>query len=148
MPGPPPKDPSERRRRNLAKPQRGEWVHAPGSGWRHGRKPRRPDGLTEASVKAWSVWLSSWPASFWEPHQVPLLRRLVRLHDQIERLEDWDGDGKCPPIPYAEFRQLADQFGVSPKGVQDRRWMPPKVDGDEAKPAAKPAAYGHLKAVN
>ena len=45
-----------------------------------------------------------------------------------------------------EFRLGMDTFGISPKGQQDRRWLPPKAE-DEA-PAKSPSGrYAHLKVV-
>src|SRR5688500_18713526 len=73
-------------RRNRAKPQRGDWKEADG-GWQHGDRPTPPDGLMPASVQAWNVWISAWFAAHWTPDDLPGLRQLIRLYDQVERGE-------------------------------------------------------------
>jgi len=60
--------------------------------------------------------MGSWAASHWTPGDVPALRVLVRLHDEVERGE----------YRYAgELRLWMDNLGLSPKGLQDRRWLEP-----------------------
>ena len=52
------------------------------------------------------------------------------------------------PSPVTELRQMLDNYGITPKGQQDRRWTAPKAKDEPA--AAAPAegkAYGHLRAV-
>lgn len=159
MSGPPPKHPDERRRRNV--PAGGEWQVAPGDSWEGEVVPDPPDGLTDASEEAWSIWFGSWMASFWQVDDLPTLRRLAKLYDECERLEsgEWmsaiadttGGTGRItrPAIPYGELRQLMDRFGLSPAARQKLRWLPP--DGQaEATPAAtatESRRYGHLTAV-
>lgn len=120
---------------------RGEIQHAETEGWQHGNTPPAPDGLMPASVEAWSTWMGSWFASFWTPADLPGLRQLVRLYDQVERGEFQRA---------AELRLQMDTYGITPKGQQDRRWKPPR-QGDDAKPAGKRAAgsgrYSNLRAV-
>ena len=137
MPGPAPKEPQERRRRN--EPAKGEWRYAEGIGWQHGRVPKCPDGLTAASKTAWKTWLNAWFASFWTPDDLPGLRQVIRLYDQIERGEFQRA---------GELRMQMNEYGISPKGQQDRRWKPPREDAPELPQSSRKGShYGHLKAV-
>lgn len=111
-----PKPAGARRRRNT--PERGEWQALEGVGWQHGDRPVPPDGLMPASLEAWNTWLSSWIAAHWSPVDVPGLRQLIRVFDQVER-------GEFQRT--TELRLLMDTFGITPKGQQDRRWSPPGV---------------------
>ena len=133
--GPAPKD--DRRRRN--EPVRGETTAVEGEGWQHGDMPAPPDGLMPASVEAWTVWFGSWFAAHWGPEDVPGLRQVVRLYDQVERSEF---------ARATELRQGMDNYGITPKGQQDRRWKRPVVE--EAKPAGKKTSgkYAHLRDVS
>lgn len=113
MPAQPPK--VARRRRNV--PVRGDWQATPGSGWQHGPVPTAPDGLLKASIDAWNTWMGAWWAVHWTPEDLPGLRKLIQLHDQVERGEFQ----RC-----TELRLYMDTYGITPKGQQDRRWAPPK----------------------
>lgn len=83
--------------------------------------------------------MAAWFASHWTPDDLPGLRTVIRLYDQLER-------GEYPRV--SELRLHMDGYGITPKGQQDRRWSPPKP---EEKPAAEaqPGAdlYAHLRAV-
>lgn len=130
--------PSEERRNASDVPIRGEWTAAPGSGWQHGDIPETPEGLLPASTVAWDVWMKSWFAAFWTPEDLPGLRQVIRLYDQVERNEFQRS---------SELRLQMDTYGITPKGQQDRRWKKP---ADKEQPASKKSAsgrYGHLKAV-
>lgn len=158
MSGPPPKHPDERRRRNV--PAGGEWQVAPGQSW-SGEVPEAPEGLTNESIEAWGIWFGSWMASFWQPEDLPALRRMVKLYDECERLEgagwlegvDASAKGRVtrPAIPYGELRQLMDRFGLSPAARQRLRWLPPdgqaEQSGDPDPAATTSRRYGHLQAV-
>lgn len=137
--GPAPKDPAQRVRRNKAKPVRGEVTASDSVGWQHGERPDAPDGLMQPSLDAWKLWLGSWFAAHWIPEDVPGLRQVIRLYDQVERGEFQRA---------GELRMQMDTYGITPKGQQDRRWTKPKA---EATPAATPLAatgtYGHLRSV-
>jgi hypothetical protein len=123
-----PKDPGTRRRRNV--PERGEWQAADTSGWQHGEVPPAPDGLTSASISAWETWMGAWFASFWTPDDLPGLRQLVRLYDQVERNEFQRA---------GELRLQMDTYGITPKGQQDRRWRkePEQVKAAQVRQATK-----------
>lgn len=118
--GPAPKE--ARTRRNT--PERGEVVQAPAPHWSHGPIPEPPDDILRASVEAWNVWFASWFAAFWTPSDLPGLRQVVRLYDQVERGEFQRA---------SELRLQMDTYGITPKGQQDRRWKQPT-------PAPAPAA--------
>jgi hypothetical protein len=134
MPGPAPK--TERRRRNT--PARGEWQPAPSSGWQHGDTPPAPSGLLKASKEAWDTWMRAWFAAHWTPDDLPGLRQIIRLYDQVERGEFQRS---------TELRLSMDTYGITPKGQQDRRWAPPKAD-EKPKPTASTGHYSHLRVVN
>ena len=107
--GPAPKE--DRRRANV--PERGEIVAASGTGWQHGDIPAPPEGLMPASETAWRTWFAAWFAAFWSPADLPGIRHMIRLHDQVERGEFQRS---------TELRMTMDTYGVTPKGQQDRRW--------------------------
>ena len=131
-----PKDPTQRINRH--EPTRGEITPASSSGWQHGDIPPAPDGLMPASLEAWSTWLSSWFASFWTPSDLPGLRQLVRLYDQVERGEFQRA---------SELRLQMDTYGITPKGQQDRRWKAPAADSVSGATDGKGGHYTHLKVV-
>lgn len=110
-----PKPAGARRRQNV--PERGEWVAVDKVGWQYGAIPSPPDGLMPASLEAWNTWMGSWIAAHWLPADLPGLRQLIRLYDELER-------GEFPRA--TEVRLLMDTYGITPKGQQDRRWAPPK----------------------
>lgn len=130
MPGPAPKLPHERRRAN--KPEAGEWRHAPGVGWQHGEVPKPPPGLLKASKEAWETWFGAWFAAFWLPEDLPGLRTLIKLYDQVER---------NPEVAslQSQLRQAMAAYGVTPEGQQKRRWLPPADTpyGEESADAPK-----------
>jgi hypothetical protein len=140
--GPAPKE--GRVRRNT--PDRGDVVEAPAPQWANGPIPDPPPDLLKASIEAWNVWFASWFAAFWTPSDLPGLRQVIRLYDQVERGEFQRS---------SELRLQMDTYGITPKGQQDRRWKPP---ADPARGAAAPATataaarkktktghYSHLK---
>lgn len=152
-----PKPQAERRTR--AVPQRGEWQPTAGVGWQHGAVPDPPEGLCAESREAWTVWMRSWFASHWTPDDLPGLRILIQLHDQVQRaFDDPFIESEGPkggtiyvkrPNPITELRQHADNYGITPRGQQDRRWAAPVKPEVEEKPAVKAGSsrYGHLRPV-
>ena len=128
-----PKSAEARRRTNV--PARGDWQAAPAPCW-EGEQPAAPDGLMPASVTAWETWFSAWFSAFWKPEDLPQIRSMVRLYDQVER-----GEFQRHP----ELRLMMDTYGVTPKGRQDRRWAPP-LEAEPAKPQRQ-RAKARLKAV-
>jgi hypothetical protein len=129
--------PPQPERRRRAAPVRGEVQSATAVGWQHGKVPPPPDGLMPASVEAWTTWFAAWFASFWTPGDLPGLRVVVRLYDQVERGEYTRA---------TELRLWSDTWGLSPKGRQDRRWRKPEASAAEAA-TTKDSAYRHLRAV-
>jgi hypothetical protein len=128
-----------RRRRNV--PERGEWQPTAGIGWQHGAIPPSPTGLLKPSRDAWGVWMRAWFASHWTPDDLPGLRKVIQLYDATERGELHRS---------AELRMSMDNYGITPKGQQDRRWSPPKPE-DIPVDAQQPATtdpYRHLRAVS
>ena len=133
-------------RRRANKPVRGEWVApvAGAAGWQHGDVPELPEGLMPATVDAWRVWFGSWFAAHWTLEDVPGLRQVIRLYDQVERGEFQRA---------SELRLQMDTYGITPKGQQDRRWVRPEVLPDGAAAgvsdlaAAKALKAQRLKAV-
>lgn len=142
MPGPAPKPPSQRARRNT--PKSGEWVPAPGMGWQHGDPeakvgskareagiPQPPADLRPSSVEVWQAWFAGWWASHWEVEHLPHLRDLIRLYDKAN-LEN-----------VTEFKNVMAEvarFGITPDGALKLHWLPPEKDVDE-----KPAASDELQ---
>lgn len=133
-----PKDPGQRVGRET--PERGEVRSAVGVGWQHGKRPAPPTGLMPASKQAWTTWMGSWFAAFWRPEDLPGLRQVVRLYDQVERGEFQRA---------SELRLQMDTYGVTPKGQQDRRWRPPAEPDkpQRAKRASGASHYEHLRVV-
>lgn len=111
-------------------PTRGEWKAAPSSGWQHGEIPEPPDGLKAETRDAWTAWMGAWFAAHWSPEDLPGLRQVIRIYDQVERGEFQRAN---------ELRLQMDTYGITPKGQQDRRW---------AKPEAKDAEVRQLRAVS
>lgn len=124
-------------RRNHHDPQRGEWRNAPGIGWQHGDVPSLPDGVKAETTDAWSTWMGAWYAAFWSPEDLPALRAMALLYDQVMRGEYQR---------HAELRLNLDTWGVTPKGQQDRRWAPP-IEAEPAKPQRTQRERARLKAV-
>lgn len=137
--GPAPKPDAERKRRNApALP----WTPAPGEGWQHGPIPSPPDGLMPSSIEAWNVWFRAWFAAFWTPADLPALRILVKLHDEVER-------GEFHRAP--ELRIQMDTYGLTPKGQQSLRWTRRKEDAPSSATtngATSALQYGRLRAVS
>lgn len=77
--------------------------------------PDPPTGLMPASVAAWETWFDSWFSWFWTPSDIPALRQVIRLYDQVER-EQWQRA--------SELRLQMEAFGITPKGQLERRWAP------------------------
>lgn len=127
----------DRRRRNT--PERGEWRPTEDVGWQHGEIPTPPDGLKAETLRAWETWMRSWFAAHWTPDDLPGLETTILLYDQVRRGEYQRA---------TELRLSMDNYGITPKGQQDRRWQRPKppegsqdAQGDEEDP------YRHLHVV-
>lgn len=123
-----------RRRRN--EPERGEWQAKSEMGWQHGSAPKPPTGILKASKDAWVTWMAAWFAAHWTPEDLPGLRQIIRIYDQVERGEFQRA---------SELRLQMDTYGITPKGQQDRRWKRPEAaEGEgERRPERR-----HLRAVD
>jgi hypothetical protein len=132
--------PKQNRQNKYETPVRGEWTPAPGSGWQHGEIPKPPPRLTAAGKDAWATWMAAWFAAHWTPEDLPILRQIVKLYDKAERDE-------ASAAELTQFRQLLDSYGITPKGQQDRRWQPPKVEPNATTVEPDGKLYGHLRAV-
>jgi hypothetical protein len=142
-----PKDPSERQ--NPRDKPAHEWQVILEVGWQHGDVPKPPTGLVKASRDAWATWMGSWFAAHWSEADLPALRQVVRLYDQVERGEFHR---------FGHLRMAMDGFGITPKGQQDRRWQAPRPDatGTQAEGQVEAAdgqdgrrrsRYSHLRSV-
>lgn len=129
--------PKEQRRNEHDTPIRGEWLAASAVGWQHGEIPEPPDGLKGETRDAWQAWMSAWFAAHWSPEDLPGLRQVIRIYDQVERGEFQRAN---------ELRLQMDTYGITPKGQQDRRWKKPEPE--VAKEKRGSGAYAHLRAVN
>lgn len=116
---------------NRVAPTRGDYVQVAKVGWQHGETPEPPEGMKPASIDAWRLWFAAWYAAHWNVEDVPALRHLVLLYDQVERGEFQRA---------GELRLGLDTWGVSPKGQQDRRWEAPKAPEVGAGSAPPPAS--------
>ena len=120
MRGTPPKPAHQRRNRN---PLRGgDWVLLP-----EGRKGPAPScagyGLSRATQAWWrAIWRSPM-ATQWNESHVPALLELAILRDQLMA-----GETKVA----AEVRIRSDGFGLTPAGLQQRRWMITEKDQERA----------------
>lgn len=133
--GPRPKD-DRKNPRDV--PGRGDWKSTHQVGWQNGEIPDAPDGLLEVSRETWLVWMGAWFAAHWSPEDLPGLRTVIRLYDQVERGEFQRAN---------ELRLQMDNYGITPKGQQDRRWRRPVEDVKQAPVKVKSSAYGHLRSV-
>jgi hypothetical protein len=122
-PGPAPKAPEERRRRN--QPAGGEWIDLPELA--QSVLPKLPargkgHGVWAARTRAaWEAWRSDPVTSQYGPADVQLAIDLAWLY------ESWVRE---PTAALAgEIRQRQDALGLTPKGRQDRRWrLAPRAD--------------------
>jgi len=86
--------------------------------------------LLKPSRDAWDIWMRSWFAAHWTDDDLPGLRQVIRIWDQVERGEFQRS---------SEMRLAMDTYGITPKGQQDRRWTPPRAEavpsrGEQAPP--------------
>ena len=121
---------TEQRANQYDTPQRGEWSHADKVGWQHGKRPACPAGMEKATRDAWATWMGAWFAAFWTPADVPGLRQIIRLYNQVELGEFTRAN---------ELRLQMDTYGITPKGQQDRRWKPPKEEPESDQAVADSA---------
>ena len=107
--------PKEQRRNPADVPIRGEWQATDAVGWQHGPVPDPPDGLLKPTLETWQIWMGAWFAAHWTPADLPGLECVILLYDQVRRGEFQRAN---------ELRLQMDNYGITPKGQQDRRWRP------------------------
>lgn len=111
MPGPAPKDPTLRRRRNL--PARGDWIDL--EPLDKLLLPALPEGeWSDRTRTAWRAWRNDPATAMYGPADTQAVIDLAYIYEQ------WVNDGTAALA--AEIRQRQDALGLSPKGKQDRRW--------------------------
>lgn len=118
MPGPAPKDPASRRRRNAAV---GKTVLP--SGGRVGEAPAWPLRRSEPDV-----WVELWAtpqAAAWE--RLGWTRVVARYAVLIELIEDDEGTPSGTIL--GEIRQMEDRLGLNPKAMRSLLW---EVADDDA----------------
>lgn len=118
MPGPAPKHPSSRARRN--RPAAGDWITLPADPYEGPRPDYEPP--TPYLAEVWESWWSSPMAHMWPRSDWPFLVMLIQLMGAGA-----ESDGRT----LAEIRQWSDKFGLTPEGRQKRRWMLPDAEVDE-----------------
>ena len=135
-----PKHPDERR--NRAKPTSGEWTVLPIEGYK-GKIPSIAGYGLSKQTRAW--WNRIWRtpmATQWHEGHVPALIDLAILKDRFL-------DGKHSLAN--EIRLREDSFGLTPEGMQKRRWVVTTEDAVRAGTAdelAKQRNRRRLKAVD
>jgi hypothetical protein len=127
MPGPPPKDPSQRRRRNA-----GPAVTLLPKSGRPGDPPAWPlPTSTDAELSLWVELWSTPQAVAWEQHGwTRTVARYARLTVAAE-IPD------APSSLLAEVRQLEDRLGLSPMAMRRLLWQ---VDDRDEIADRRPAA--------
>ena len=115
--GRPPKDPSQKVTRHAMKYP---WTESGTQGWRW-EKPKPPTGLSKEARDAWDAWFTAWWAVHYELEDVPALRNLIRLFDQVSRRPDDRG-------LQSELHRQMNTWGLTTKGRTDNRWLAPKVE--------------------
>lgn len=136
MPGPPPKHPDQRRRRNAAP----TLTQLPADG-RKGTAPEWP--LTKPSAAEQRFWTDVWAtpqAAAWERlGWVRTVARYVRVAVQAEK-------PKAPAAVCGEARQMEDRLGLTPMSLLRLRW---EIKADEvAEARAQRPEARRLRAVD
>lgn len=122
MPGPPPKNPADRRRRNASP----DIIALPADG-RPGDPPKWPLGTPSADETA--VWASVWSmpqAVEWE--RIGWMRAVARY---VRMLVEAEQPG-APATLLAEVRQMEDRLGLTPMSMLRLRWA---VTDEPSEPA-------------
>ena len=142
MPGPPPKDPSQRRRRNKDITQ--DILTRLPAGGRKGRAPKWPlDPANEREVEVWSSLWHTPQAAAWE--NLGWIRAVARYARVVVRAEERD----APASLMAECRQLEDRLGLHPLSMLRLRWTIDSTDEvSSAREDRAPEPRRRLKAVD
>lgn len=132
MPGPAPKPPEERRRRNA--PASGEWITLPAEPY-EGPRPKLPSRMngrkpSAATAATWESWWADPAAHMWTPSDHQALLRLIRL------VEDYHVTAKLDVL--REIRLQLAMFGLTPAGRQQRHWNLPSTAGHQSEAPTPP----------
>jgi hypothetical protein len=145
--GPPPKDPSQRRRRNLTP----DTLQLPMEGY-DGPIPDWP--LSEATAREMERWERLWKtpmAKAWvRMHIDVVVARYVRCAIMVEGGDTDDAAHRALTVAaahlHSEVRQLEDRLGLNPLSLLRLRWEIAEVEVGDV--AADPAPKRRLKAVD
>lgn len=118
--GRPPKDPTKKVNRNTMKYP---WTETGPGGWRW-EVPEPDPNWHERTKAAWDGWFHAWWAANYELEDVEALRGVAELFDRVVR--DPGNTGV-----WTQLQRAMSQWGLTPKGRVDARWLPPK---DEPNP--------------
>lgn len=138
--GPTPKPPEQRRRQNT--PAAGEWIRL--SEPYSGPIPPLPKniGISKVTRDWWKeIWRTPM-ATQWNQGDIPALIELAILRERLVV------DGKVSVA--SEVRLRSEQFGLTPSGRQQRRWIITEEDAERAAGAPKrtPTRRGNLRVVD
>lgn len=133
MPGPAPKDPASRRRRNAAV---GKTLLP--AGGRPGFAPAWPLGSDEPDVWA-DLWATP-QASAWE--RFGWTRVVARYALLLGRSED----AEAPAAILGEVRQLEDRLGLNPKSMRSLLWEVTEDELSEVRDESKPSKAASKRA--
>ncbi len=142
MPGPPPKPPGQRRRRNKGPKSQTLRVNAANAANVSTKVPVLPDSeLLLEETRAWwvTVWSSPMAAVYLEA-DVPVLARLAGLVDRVHR-------GESGARLLTEIRSLEDRFGLSPLARRRLQWEVERATGS-APPAGEEEDERWLRVVS
>lgn len=138
MPGPPPKHPAQRRRRN----NKPDLLALPAEG-RKGRAPKWPlPSQTDAEAKVWTETWHTPQAAAWE--RLGWNRTVARYVRFLVRSED----PKSTVALLSEVRQLEDRLGLTPMSMLRLRWEVKADEVAEKRGEAAPAPTRRLRAVD
>ncbi len=93
-----------------------------------------------ASNEAWAIWFGAWFVANWLPDDVPALRQVIRLYDDVER-------GTTKATDKAQLHTWMRSYGITPDGQIALRWARPKPEERSSQPQRQRVAgdkYGHL----
>lgn len=124
MAGPPPKDPANRRRRNV--PERGEWVNLPplDDSFKVPAISKRGKGhgtWSGRTKRAWHAWWNDPAVQMWSEAERDTVIDLAYIHEEWVR-----GDNRL----ISEVRLRMDGLGLTPKGKKDLRWKVVEAPAD------------------